>query len=549
VAVATRQTAPPRPEAEKHEPPRPTARESAVARITRNPTLAIVAILAVATTVRLFQLGHDSLWIDEVTVAWRSHPHRVLEAVRDAGAMEPPASYLVTAPWLQLPLSLETAVRLPMAIFGVLEVFALYLLGRELTRKAAVGLIAALLLAVAPFAVRYSQEAEQYVMFSALHLLAWWLLLRALRRRRIADWVALGVCNGALLLTHQYAPIVIAVQLCVLAVVVLREGRVRPSSARSVVRGGGISILIASVIEVPWLIYSLLTSASLGTLVSPDRTTRQDLPLAPDLAKRAVEYLFGNETHMTVLAVVLAALCVASPLVTRGRDRRVVVGVAAYVLGFALLLVFANHVVGTYFAFRRVEFLLPLLLLLAAMAIVRMYDRLREHEMTRRVAIPALALGLAAVVGLSTVRIIDYYGTEKTNLRAIGELGGSTPESTILMTFCIPSDQWAPRVAEYAAEHGLDRPLLFLDSRYSLPPVTPGVTRVLLFSTVPVSAPGWETRPLNDVDRVQVIAGDQNWGRPIVPLYAARSAPASDADLSSLVSSLRRTRRCLVEAP
>src|SRR5262249_26800268 len=243
----------------------------------------------------MIQIGHDSLWMDEVTVAYRSQPHRMFREVGGAGVLAPPASYLLTAASLQLPLGIEAAVRLPIAFFGLLEVLALYLLARELSRKAAVGLIAALFLAVAPFAVRYSQEARYYVMFSALHLLSWWLLLRALRGRRMRDWMALGACDGLLLLTHQYAVVVVSVQVGAMAVVALREGLAKPKSGRAIASGAGISLAVAAAFELPWLLYSLPKSISDGRALTPDVAGGHGIRIDLDLAKRGATFLFGND--------------------------------------------------------------------------------------------------------------------------------------------------------------------------------------------------------------------------------------------------------------
>lgn len=531
----------------------------------RNPAVVIGLILVVAAVLRFIQLGHDSLWIDEVTVAYRSQPHRLFSQARDAGALEPPASYLVTAASLQLPLSIEAAVRLPMAIFGVLEVFALYLLARELSRRAAVGLIAAALLAVAPFAVRYSQEARYYVMFSALHLFSWWLLLRALRRRRTRDWLALGACNGLLLLTHQYAVVVVSVEVGVLVVVALREWRAMPKSGRAIASAAAISFAVAAAFELPWMLYSLPKSWSDGRVLTPDVAGGRGITIDLDLAKRGADFLFGNDIRVTALAVVLAGLCIAAPFLTRCHDRRVALAVAAYSAVFALVIVIIGRAIGTYYAFRRIEFLLPLLLLLAAFAIVGAYDRLRQLKPARQFARPALAIGLIAIVAVSMTRTIAYYGTEKTNLRAVAQLGRSAPETTIVATFCVPVETdkgffgdpvtrgtWERRLTEYWAAHGLDRRPVIIDSDHPAPTVTPGPTGVLLFSGIPTSAPGWDVRPLNRLDRLQLIAGDQDFGQLVIPIYAIRGAPANDAELSSVIESLRTTfsttRHCAARA-
>src|SRR4029079_11871428 len=135
---------------------------------------------------------------------------------------EPPLHYLTVLAALHLPFGFETAARIPSAIFGTLEVLALVLLTREATRRRTTALVAGLLLAVAPFAVRYSQENRYYVMFSTLAQVSWRLLLRALRRRDGAAWIWYGVVAAAMQLTHPFSPLVLALEALVVAGLPLR---------------------------------------------------------------------------------------------------------------------------------------------------------------------------------------------------------------------------------------------------------------------------------------------------------------------------------------
>ena len=159
----------------------------------RRARLAIVAIVLAALALRVARLGHESFWIDELNAVHLARSGGVLHAVRSFGPFEPPLSHLLVAVSLKLPFGAETAARLPMALFGAVEVLALYLLARELTKRISIALLAAGLLAVAPFSVRYSQEARYYTMFSALQLLSWWMLLRALR----GEEARVGLVRGA----------------------------------------------------------------------------------------------------------------------------------------------------------------------------------------------------------------------------------------------------------------------------------------------------------------------------------------------------------------
>ena len=84
---------------------------------------------------------------------------------------------LVTGPqlpsWL-VPLGLgEDVMRLPAALFGAASCVVLFLLGRTLGGWRS-GMLAALLLALAPFQVQYGQEARSYTLVTTFILLGLW---------------------------------------------------------------------------------------------------------------------------------------------------------------------------------------------------------------------------------------------------------------------------------------------------------------------------------------------------------------------------------------
>ena len=185
-----------------------------------------VTVVLVALFLRAYDLGSQSFWIDEINVTTFVRSGHLFSDLRDRGGpFEPPLHFLTVLAALELPFGFETAARIPSMLFGTLEVFALILLTREVTNRRDTALVAGLLLAVAPFVVRYSQENRYYVMFSALSLLSWWLLMRALRLRRVSHWIAYGVMAAAMQLTHPFAPLVLLVQAGVFLFVALRARR------------------------------------------------------------------------------------------------------------------------------------------------------------------------------------------------------------------------------------------------------------------------------------------------------------------------------------
>ncbi|MFQ6100879.1 MAG: glycosyltransferase family 39 protein [Anaerolineae bacterium] len=91
----------------------------------------------------------------------------------------PPLYYLLLHFWLALFGDGEVAVRALSALLGTLTIPALYLLGRRLADEK-VGLLAALLLAVSPFHVRFAQETRMYTLLALNASLALCALVRLL---------------------------------------------------------------------------------------------------------------------------------------------------------------------------------------------------------------------------------------------------------------------------------------------------------------------------------------------------------------------------------
>jgi hypothetical protein len=175
--------------------------------------------LLLAAGLRFFRIGHQSYWNDEgntlalTTSTW-------LEVVRAAAAdIHPPGYYLVVKAWRLLTGESEFALRGFSALAGVALVALLYRLGREYFDERA-ALAAALLGAVNPFLIYYSQEARMYELLATLSAGSFWLFLLWLKSSRppaapIGNWVfAVGYCliSAAGLYTHYAFPFVLLAQ-------------------------------------------------------------------------------------------------------------------------------------------------------------------------------------------------------------------------------------------------------------------------------------------------------------------------------------------------
>ncbi len=136
------------------------------------------AIVALGAVLRFYRIGAQSLWIDEILTI---HAANLGEALRFPDVfrnIQGPLHATIIHGIAILSTS-EAVLRSISALFGVALIPVVYLLASDLVDKRA-GLFAALLTALSPFAIWYSQEVRNYSMlifFSGVSTLMVWRLL------------------------------------------------------------------------------------------------------------------------------------------------------------------------------------------------------------------------------------------------------------------------------------------------------------------------------------------------------------------------------------
>jgi mannosyltransferase len=189
------------------------ADEQASAKPKASRTATLLAILVVGLALRLYDLGSESLWYDEL---WAVRIARMepLEIVRASlGDNNPPLYYLGLHYWMLLVGQSEVAIRLPSAIASALAVPLIYGIGTLLFSRAA-GLMAALLLSLSAYHVRYAQEARAYTLLVFLALASFYFMVRLLKDGNRSWLVTTGyvVSTTLLMYTHVYGILLVAAQ-------------------------------------------------------------------------------------------------------------------------------------------------------------------------------------------------------------------------------------------------------------------------------------------------------------------------------------------------
>jgi 4-amino-4-deoxy-L-arabinose transferase-like glycosyltransferase len=205
----------------------------------------VVGCLALATALRLFRIGHQNLWIDEMisldlaTYADGAEFWRGL--LRD---IHGPFTSALLHWWARLGTG-EGWLRLLYAVPSIATIVPAYALGRELLGERA-GRAAALVFAASPFLVWYAQEVRAY---SWAMLWATWAVLLFVRildgRAGRRSWPALlGVLVLGVLTNYGFVFLIAALSAAVAA---LRPPRT------VVVRWAGV-LLATAIVFLPWFV-------------------------------------------------------------------------------------------------------------------------------------------------------------------------------------------------------------------------------------------------------------------------------------------------------
>ncbi len=173
----------------------------------------LLLIVAGGAGLRLWGLDEKSLWVDEGQTGYVAlHPiSRIPGMLLDGDSGGPlwyATAHVTVSAW---PYQVW-ALRLPAAVFGIVAIGLMYLLGAELFRNRAAGLVAATGLAVNTFHVHYSMDARNYTLYFMMSLAAMCCLSRLARaqvrrdagwRLRLALWAGFVLAATAMIYTHN----------------------------------------------------------------------------------------------------------------------------------------------------------------------------------------------------------------------------------------------------------------------------------------------------------------------------------------------------------
>ncbi|GAB4541406.1 MAG: hypothetical protein Kow0063_32230 [Anaerolineae bacterium] len=178
----------------------------------RTHKLIIYALIILAFALRAYRLDAQSYWIDE---AWTVHfaHFSLAEMWHLLRSTEPfpPLYHPSTIYWVKLLGDSEYALRFYSLVFGVLAIPFTYRLGKELG-DSRLGMLAALLMAVAPYQVWHSQEARMYSMLTAASAMSMWGFVNLWQRGGWRGWLTYVIGTEWAIMTHYHGVVLLGIQ-------------------------------------------------------------------------------------------------------------------------------------------------------------------------------------------------------------------------------------------------------------------------------------------------------------------------------------------------
>jgi 4-amino-4-deoxy-L-arabinose transferase-like glycosyltransferase len=241
----------------------------------------LVAILLLAFCIRLYRLGAESLWYDEtvsVHLAGKDFQALVAHTARD---IHPPGYYLLLNVWMRIAGGTDYSAAFLSLSLGLLLVALAYRLGAQVFGLCT-GFFAALLVAISPYNVWYSQEVRMYTLGAVLGVVLLLLVIRLLssepeslpRWQHLVAYAATGALG--LWVLYYFAFLLLAANLIVAGwwlVARRREPRGWSWMLRWLVAQGGVLLLYAPWIPAAWRqatappVPSWRSAAGLGEIV------------------------------------------------------------------------------------------------------------------------------------------------------------------------------------------------------------------------------------------------------------------------------------------
>jgi len=384
----------------------------------------ILIIITVAAILRLVVID-QSLWLDEAINVNNAQAldFKSLVLSYSLSDFHPPLYHVILKLWIMFFGTSEISIRTPSILFGLSTVYATYLIGKKLFEEKT-ALIGATLMATAPLAIYYSQEARMYSLAAAAAAFSVYFFISLFKKDTIFLWLGL-IASTAIMLYTDYLPYLLIP--AYLLYLFLNKKTIRKATFRTFIP----AFIIIFILLIPWMLLfpKQIQIGLSAAAASPAWAQVVGSPEAKSVALTFVKFTIGRISHdnnfLYVLIFAPIAVFVASlfalALLRLSRLRSFL----WYWLFTTVILGFAISFFVPVFAYFRFLFVLPAFYLIAASGI----NTVNWPPLTRTF------LGLFLLVNLASSYIYftnPQFQRESWKDAAAYVVGSSTSQTIVL---------------------------------------------------------------------------------------------------------------------
>lgn len=261
----------------------------------------ILLIIALSGVLRIYKLSFQSPWLDELHTLIESDPYQPwshLLFYLKCCDQHPLLFFTTERIFFHVFGHTETVARIAPLLAGVLSVWAIYHLGKELLNEKT-GRVAAFLTAINFFHISYSQEARPYIFLFLFGTLSFLFLTRLIKSPGKKNAILYATSVLLMIYSHYFGLFALAAQMCIGGFFYLNEDQNKSKLFRLFL----LSAIIVLILFLPMLPY-LLNISNIKSFWIP--------PTDPGFAVNYFYEYFGTENlFKPVLLFLLFSTCVS----------------------------------------------------------------------------------------------------------------------------------------------------------------------------------------------------------------------------------------------
>lgn len=224
--------------------------------MSRKLALVLLAVIILSGVgLRAYHLTARSIWFDE-TFSWRLIQFPFTEMLaRDAADVHPPLYYIMLRGWTTVFATSLLSLRSFSVMFAATTIGAAYIFAAYGWNSRGIGIGAAALVAFSGWQSAFAWEARMYTLGTTLALLSSWLLLKAVRTKKVGIWVTYALVAAAFAYVHYYAFFTIAAQVIWLGarILIQTRGRILEMAQLPTTRYALLAGILMLALYAPWI--------------------------------------------------------------------------------------------------------------------------------------------------------------------------------------------------------------------------------------------------------------------------------------------------------